>query len=156
MGGRSKFRSLLDKRSIEKIIILELEEGENTSLIEKLFELIPTSINLRKLREITFNVFDDELILYGNIKFCSELREITLVYFDLITPTFVKIFKNLIGTLKMLKNPFSLNITKREVLYENIDTTDEIYKRNYDAFEQYVNDLDDGYFGTIEYVVYQP
>lgn len=90
IGGRSPFTTFLNIRGPKKILIHELEDEENYKLIETLFNQIPFSNKLKELEEIAFNVYDNESIAYKNIKYCTNLREITLTYFDFITPSFEK------------------------------------------------------------------
>lgn len=152
IGGKSSYESFLNVRAPQKILIHELEDELNSKLIETLFEQIPVSDKLKKLREIAFNVYDVETIPYENIKYCTELKEITLTYFDYITPSFEKIFKELIDTLREMANQFSLIISK--VKYENeIDNNDSYVDIRYD-FEEYLEDLDI-YFGTVIFNEYQ-
>lgn len=151
IGGRSLFESFLNVRAPQKIFIHELEDESNSKLIEILFKQIPASNKLMKLKEIAFNVYDDETIPYKNIKYCTELKEITLIYFDYITPSFEKIFKEIIDNLRDMTNQFSLNISKveygNEIHYN--DSYDDIL---YD-FEEYLEGLDI-YFGTITFNEY--
>lgn len=152
IGGRSPYESFLNVRAPKKILIYELEDELNSKLIETLFEQIPASNRLKKLNEIAFNVYDVETIPYENIKYCTELKEITLIYFDRITPSFEKIFKELIDTLRDMANQFSLNISK--VKYENEIHNNDSYIDIHYNFEEYLEDLDI-YFGTVIFNEYQ-
>lgn len=96
-------------------------------------------------------MYDNESIAYGNIKFCTNLKEITLTYFDLITPSFEKIFRELIDTLRSMGNPFSLCISKVES--ENIINNDGSYDDIHRNFGEYTEDLD-FYFGPITFTTY--
>lgn len=151
IGGRSPFVTFLNIRGPKKILIHELEDEENHSLIETLFNQIPFSNKLKELDEIAFNVYDYESIPYGNIKFCTNLKVITLTYFDTITLSFEKIFKELINTLRSMGNPFSLSISKVES--ETIINNDDSYNDIHHDFEKYIEDLD-FYFESINFTTY--
>lgn len=151
IGGRLLFKSFLNIRCPKKLLVHELEVEDYYKLIETIFKQIPISNKLKELEEIAFNVFDIEHIPYQNIRYCTKLKGITLIYFDYITPSFKKIFKELVNILRAMKNPFSLCITriKSESTINNDDTYDDIH---YD-FEQYLEDLDI-YFGSISFITY--
>lgn len=148
-GPKRNFKMLFNIPLFEKINIQEFEDESNSHITEILFDQIPHSKVLRNIKDITFNVFDTNFIKYENIKFCSSLEKVTLTYFDRITPSFVQIFKNLVGTLNNIYNynPFILSIEKVVTNYQPTD--DSTYEKIYNDFEIFIEDLDG--FGLILY-----
>lgn len=151
-GPKRNLKMLLNVPLFEKILIQEFEDESNINLTEIFFDQLYHSKSLRNIKVITFNVFNSESIKYENIKLCTQLECITLAYFDYITPSFILIFKNLIGILYKMhtQNPFILNIEK--IHSNNRDLNDSAYQAIYDDFENYIGDLD--FFGPILYTDY--
>lgn len=146
-GPSLRFRRFLKKIKIERVLIYEFENRNNTKPTELVFKLIPSIDNLRKLKRIAFNVFDDELIKYENINLCTELKIVTLVYFNHITPSFVKKFKDVVNMLYSMINPPCLKFIMVEVRHSDVDDGDYVKKLR--EFKEYIGELEI-YFGKID------
>lgn len=148
-GPKRNFKMLFNIPLFEKINIQEFEDEFNFHITEILFDQIPHSKVLGNIKDVTFNVFDTNFIKYENIKFCSLLENVTITYFDRITPSFVQTLKNLVGTLYNIYNinPFILSIEKVVTNYQPMD--DSTYENIYNDFEDFIEDLDG--FGLILY-----
>lgn len=146
-GPSLRFRHLLKIIKIERVLVYEFGNVNNTKPTELVFKLIPSIDNLRKLKGIAFNVFDDELIKYGNINLCTELESVTLIYFNHITPSFVRKFKDVINMLYSMVNPPCLKIITVEMRHSDGDDEDYVKKSN--EFKEYIEELEI-YFGEID------
>lgn len=145
-GPFREFKNLLFKDSLKHVTIREFNDSYEIKLTQILFSLIPFANSLQKLKSIAFNVFDDDLIEYKNIEYCSDIEHVMLYYFDDITPTFVAIFKNLITVLCNMEITFKLTIAK-------VPSNKGEFDRNYENFMEYVYNLED-YFPEIQNICY--
>lgn len=145
-GPCGRFKTLLLKKSLKHVKIREFNESCELKLTQILFNLIPFANSLQNLKTIAFNVFDDNLIEYQNIRYCSNIEHVMLYYFDDITPTFVTNFKNLIEVLRAMKKPFKLTIAR-------IPSVKGEFNLDHENFMEFVYNLDD-YFPEVQNICY--
>lgn len=145
-GPSNISRTLFFKDSIKHLIIREFADSFHIKFTQLLFSQMPKTRFLQNLKTIAFNVLDDDFIQYQNIKHCTELTNITLYFFDTITPTFITIFKDLIEILRSMEMPFKLTIAK-------ISSENGTFNSDYEDFMEYIYNLD-SYFFEVQNICY--